>query len=84
MYADRKKWPMEGVTVRVHHEKIHAKDCENCETEKGMVDHIVREVDLQGPLSEEQRQRLLEIADRCPVHRTLHSEVKVDTVPKEN
>ncbi len=83
MYADRKKWPLTDVTVRLHHEKIHARDCEDCETREGRVDRIIREIDLEGPLDDEQRQRLLEIADKCPVHRTLRSEVSIQTVLKE-
>ncbi|MCB9759868.1 MAG: OsmC family protein [Alphaproteobacteria bacterium] len=79
MYADRKEWPLEAVTVRLSHEKIHAKDCAECETTSGRVDHITRTLVLEGPLDDTQRARLLEIADRCPVHRTLHGEVKVDT-----
>lgn len=77
MYADRKEWPLEEVTVRLTHEKIHAEDCDHCETDEGKVDRIDREVDLKGDLSEKQRGRLLEIANKCPVHRTLHSEVDV-------
>ena len=84
MYADRKKWPLEGITVRLRHEKIHARDCEDCETKEGRVDRITREIELQGALDAEQRQRLREIADRCPVHRTLHSEVNVQTILKES
>ncbi|MGH1363344.1 MAG: bifunctional alpha/beta hydrolase/OsmC family protein [Calditrichia bacterium] len=79
MYADRKKWPLEGVTVTLNHSKIHAKDCADCESETGKIDVLAREVELFGPLDDEQRARLLEIADRCPVHRTLHSEIKVTT-----
>ncbi|MDH3197174.1 MAG: alpha/beta fold hydrolase [Candidatus Krumholzibacteria bacterium] len=79
MYADRKEWPMESVTVRLQHRKVHAKDCEDCESSSGYVDRIERVVTPVGPLSAEQRERLLEIADKCPVHRTLHSEVKVIT-----
>jgi len=79
MYADRKQWPLERVVVRLHHGKIHAQDCAECETKVGKVDHITREIELHGDLSEEQRARLLEIAEKCPVHRTLHSEVKVDS-----
>lgn len=75
MYADKKEWPLETVTVRLSHRKVHAKDCEECETKGGFVDHIERQIDLEGPLDDEQRQRLLEIADRCPVHKTLHGEV---------
>ncbi|GAB4350169.1 MAG: bifunctional alpha/beta hydrolase/OsmC family protein [Gammaproteobacteria bacterium] len=83
MYAKRKKWPLEAAQVYLRHEKVHAQDCEDCETESGMIDHIEREVELIGPLDDEQRARLLEIADRCPVHRTLHSEIHVVTTLKE-
>jgi len=83
MYADRKEWPVEGITVRLHHEKIHARDCEDCEKKAGRVDRIIREIDVQGPLDDEQRERLRQIADMCPVHRTLHSEVNIQTVLKE-
>jgi uncharacterized OsmC-like protein/fermentation-respiration switch protein FrsA (DUF1100 family) len=82
MYADRKAWPLEAAVVRLRHRKIHADECRECETATGKIDVIEREVDPQGPLSEEQRQRLLEIADRCPVHRTLHSEIVVRTTLK--
>ncbi|MGD2269531.1 MAG: bifunctional alpha/beta hydrolase/OsmC family protein, partial [Desulfobacterales bacterium] len=83
MYADRKKWPLESITVRLKHQKIHAKDCETCETEKGLLDRIDREIELTGRLDDHQRRRLMEIADRCPVHRTLHSEVHINTRLKE-
>jgi len=79
MYADRKGWPLDKVAVETRHEKIHAEDCEACETPKGRVDRFERTLHIEGPLSDEQRQRLLEIADRCPVHRTLHSETLVQT-----
>jgi uncharacterized OsmC-like protein len=79
LYAGRKQWPLEGVEVRLTHSRIYAEDCANCETKPGMLDHIQREILLFGDLSEEQRSRLLEIADRCPVHRTLTSEIKIDT-----
>lgn len=79
MYADRKGWPLESVAVRLDHHRIHAKDCEECETKEGRIDRIERELELTGPLKEQQRQRLLEIANRCPVHRTLESEVVVET-----
>jgi len=79
MYADRKGWPLEDVAVRLAHSKIHAEDCANCETETGKIDTIEKELVLTGDLDDEQRQRLLEIADRCPVHRTLHSEIHVTT-----
>jgi uncharacterized OsmC-like protein/dienelactone hydrolase len=79
MYADRKKWPLEKVSVTLRHSRIHADDCDRCETENGKLDHIERMVRLDGELDDEQRARLLDIADKCPVHRTLHSEVVVDT-----
>lgn len=82
MYAKRKQWPLEAAQVYLRHEKVHAEDCEECETPTGVIDRIEREVELIGPLDEEQRARLLEIADRCPVHRTLHSEVRVVTTLK--
>src|SRR5262249_22806981 len=75
MYADRKEWPLQGVTVRLRHFKIYAEDCAECETKKGRIDRIEREIELAGPLSEEQKARLLEIANKCPVHRTLTSEI---------
>jgi len=79
MYANHKQLDLKGIVVRLSHEKIHAKDCEDCETKQGKLDRIVREIQLEGDLSPEARQRLLEIADRCPVHRTLHSEVVIQT-----
>jgi putative redox protein len=78
MYADREGWPLESVTVRLGHQKIHAWDCEECETRDGKIDHIGLEIELEGPLEEPQRRRLLEIAERCPVHRTLESEVMME------
>ncbi len=77
MYAEHKKLPLQGVSVNLRHDKIHASDCADCETREGKIDVIEREIALEGPLDDAQRGRLLEIADRCPVHRTLHSEVKV-------
>jgi uncharacterized OsmC-like protein len=79
LYARRKGWPVEGVTVRVRHQKIHARDCADCETREGKVDQMERQVQLRGALSDEQRQRLLEIANKCPVHRTLTSEIQIRT-----
>lgn len=84
MYARRKGWPLESVTVKLRHSKIHAADCEACETREGRLDHIHRDVDLSGPLTEEQRARLLEIAARCPVHRTLQAEIVIETHLIEN
>jgi putative redox protein len=77
MYARRKQWPLEQVTVRLRHDKIHAQDCAECETKEGRLDRIEREISLAGPLDAEQRERLLAIANRCPVHRTLVSEVDI-------
>ena len=79
MYADRKGWPLEGVRVTLAHEKIHAEDCSSCETKVGKIDVIERVIEMTGGLDEAQRARLLEIANKCPVHRTLHSEVVVET-----
>lgn len=79
MYADHKSWPLESVAVTLRHDKIHAEDCADCETRSGKVDRIEREIVLRGALSDEQRQRLMEIADRCPVHRTLHGEITIPT-----
>jgi uncharacterized OsmC-like protein len=72
MYADRKGWPLERVVVRLSQSKIHAQDCAECEqTDAARIDRITREIELSGPLTPEQKQRLVEIAERCPVHRTL-------------
>jgi len=77
MYADQKKLPMDKVTVTVKHEKIHAADCAECETRVGKIDSIDREIHIEGDLTDEQRKNLMRIADKCPVHRTLHSEVVI-------
>lgn len=79
MYAERKGLALERALVTLKHGKVHADDCAHCETESGKIDRIEREVELLGPLSEDDRQKLLEIADKCPVHRTMHSEVWVET-----
>jgi putative redox protein len=83
MYADRKQWPLESAVVRLRHRKIHAEDCRECDSKTGIIDHIEREIELTGPLGKEQRQKLLEIADKCPVHKTLHSEITVKSWLKE-
>jgi putative redox protein len=80
LYAERKALPLERVTVRLNHSRIHAADCEDCETKEGMLDRIDRAITLRGALDAEQRRRLLEIADKCPVHRTLTSEIDIRTV----
>jgi len=77
MYANHKKIDLAAATVVVEHDKVHAKDCEDCESSDGRIDEFRRTISLEGDLSDAQRERMLEIADRCPVHRTLHSEVKV-------
>lgn len=79
MYADRKKWPLERVAVRVKHDKIHAEDCADCETKEGKIDRMQREIEISGDLDDEQRARLLEIADKCPVHRTLERANLIET-----
>lgn len=79
MYAERKKWPLNKVTVTLRHSRIHAQDCAACETDTGQVDRIERVIRLDGDLSDDQRQKLSDIADKCPVHRTLHSEIIIDT-----
>ena len=78
-YARSKKWPLESVTVNLRHSKIHAADCRDCETKEGKIDRIEREIHLTGNLDEEQQKKLLEIADKCPVHRTLKSEINIQT-----
>jgi putative redox protein len=79
MYADLKQLPLEHVTVRLRHDKIHAEDCAECQTREGKIDRIEREIELTGALDDAQRAKLLEIANKCPVHRTLHSEVVIPT-----
>ena len=80
LYADRKNLPLERVSVSLRHGKVHAVDCANCETKEGMIDHIDRAITLEGPLDEDERAKLGEIADKCPVHRTLESEIEIRTV----
>jgi uncharacterized OsmC-like protein/alpha-beta hydrolase superfamily lysophospholipase len=80
LYADRKQLPLTRTQVRLRHGRIYATDCAECETKEGMIDHIDREISFEGDLTPEQRKRLLEIADKCPVHHTLTSEVDIRTV----
>lgn len=75
LYADHKGLPLEDVQVDLRHEKVDASECPDCQTKTGKIDKIEREIRLTGDLTDEQRTRLLEIANRCPVHRTLHAEV---------
>ena len=79
MYARRKKWPLENVETHVDHQKTHAEDCEHCERNTAKIDIFEREIVLEGNLDEEQQQKLLEIADKCPVHRTLSNKVQITT-----
>ena len=77
MYARRMKWPLDDVTVGLRHSRIHAKDCADCETKEGMLDRIEMDVELTGDLSSEQRAKLMEIAHKCPVHRTMTKEIDI-------
>jgi putative redox protein len=77
LYARRNKWPLENVTVSLWHSRIYAKDCEECDTKNGMLDRIDVEVELTGSLTAEQQAKLMEIAAKCPVHRTLTSEINI-------
>ena len=79
IYAEHKKLPLERVSVTLRHSKIHAQDCEECETKEGKIDRIERAITLTGDLDADQRKRLIEIADKCPVHRTLTSEIDIRT-----
>jgi uncharacterized OsmC-like protein len=79
LYARRKQWPLDDVTVTLQHARIHVVDCAECETKDGMLDRIESEIALSGTLTQEQRARLLEIAKKCPVHRTLTSEINIRT-----
>ena len=79
VYARRKEWPLKGVRVTLSHSRIHAEDCADCATEAGYLDHIERRIEVAGDLDAEQRARLKEIADRCPIHRTLKGEIDIRT-----
>ncbi len=80
MYADRKGWPLPGLSVSLSQDRIHAEDCRGCERASGPVLRITKRLELHGDLDEEQRSRLMEIADRCPVQRSLLSEIQIRTV----
>jgi len=77
MYAQHKDLPLERVSVRLRHSRVHAEDCTDCETESGQISEIEREIRVEEQLTEAERQKLLEIANKCPVHRTLTGEIKV-------
>jgi len=79
MYADRKGWPLEAAEVRLEHDKVHCEDCAEAGKPSSRIDHFTREIVVGGPLDGDQRQRLLEIADLCPVHRTLESDIRITT-----
>ncbi|MHA7880202.1 MAG: OsmC family protein [Saccharospirillum sp.] len=79
MYAEHKGLPVSNIEVTLKHERIHAEDCADCETKKGQLSRIERVIRYDGDLSPEQHQRFLQIADRCPVHRTLSAEIRIDT-----
>jgi uncharacterized OsmC-like protein len=79
VYARRKQWPLESVVVRLRHSRVYATDCSECETNEGLLDRIELEIQLVGKLSEEQRTKLLEISHKCPVYRTLVSEINIRT-----
>ena len=79
MYARRKGWPLERVTVWLRHSKINASDCPECETKEGMLDRIERDIQFTGPLTAEQASKLIEIANKCPIHRALTSEIYIRT-----
>src|SRR5437763_667623 len=77
LYARKRSWPLEKITVSLKHSKIHAKDCEECETKEGKIDRIELDIQRTGSLTEEQRAKLMEIAAKCPVHQTLTSEINI-------
>lgn len=78
MYAKRKQWALSSVRIKLSHDRVHAKDCADCESENGYIDQISRELTLIGDLDESQRQRLLYIAEHCPVHKTLTNEIRIN------
>ena len=84
LYAERKALPLDRVSVTLNHQKVHAADCETCETKQGMIDRIDRAITLDGALDAEQRKKLMEIADKCPVHRTLESEIEIRTTEQQS
>lgn len=83
MYADRKKWPLKEVRVHLQHQKIYAEDCSGCDDEKNKIDHLERIIEIEGPLDEKQKKRLIDIANKCPVHKTLSASPKIVTTYRE-
>jgi len=79
MYAQRKGWPLESIEVALQHERIHAEDCAECDTNQGFLDKITKSSSLRGPLDAEQRQRLMDVSERCPVQKTLQHEVHIES-----
>ena len=79
LYARKRSWPLEKITVSLRHSKIHARDCDDCETKEGRIDRIEVEIHLDGALTDEQRAKLMEISERCPVHQTLTAEINIKT-----
>ncbi|HLW34515.1 MAG TPA: OsmC family protein [Chthoniobacterales bacterium] len=79
LYARKRRWPVDKISVSLWHSKIHAKDCDDCETKEGRIDRIEMEIHLDGALTDEQRMKLLEVAGKCPVHQTLTSEINIKT-----
>ena len=79
LYARKRKWPLENISVSLRHSKIHAQDCEECETKEGRIDRIEMEIHLDGALSDEQREKLMEVAGKCPIHQTLTHEINIKT-----
>ena len=79
MYAQRKGWPLESIEVALQHERIHAEDCAECDTREGFLDRITKLITLRGPLDAEQRQRLMDVSERCPVQKTLQHEIHIES-----
>ena len=77
LYARKRSWPVDKITVSLWHSKIHAKDCDDCETKEGRIDRIEMEIHLDGSLTDEQRAKLMEVAEKCPVHQTLTHEINI-------
>jgi uncharacterized OsmC-like protein len=82
LFARRKKWPLQNIVVSLWHSRIHAQDCADCETKEGMLDRINLSIELTGPLTREQHAKLIEISEKCPVHRTLKSEINIRLQPR--